>query len=271
MLYPVLYFFSNFLLSQVVINEYSVSNLADYEDNYESFEDWIELYNTSSIAVDISGYHLSDKLSNPTKWLIPAGTTISANGFKVFWASGRDVASGGHYHTNFKFSQTKVNTESVIFADESGEIIDSRELELTKLSHARGRIADGSETWGVFINSTLGSSNNSTISYEGYTARPSMDIVAGFYSSGVTVNVTSTEPNSTLHYTLDGSEPMPVSPVYLGPIAIDNTAILKAKAISNNPNILDGLIEYNTYFINETHTTRVISTASEELPLLIGW
>ena len=35
------------LQAQVVVNEFSASNLASYLDNYEKAEDWIELYNTS--------------------------------------------------------------------------------------------------------------------------------------------------------------------------------------------------------------------------------
>ena len=44
------------LIGQVVINEYSASNLYEYTDNYNMEEDWIELYNTSETEMDISGY-----------------------------------------------------------------------------------------------------------------------------------------------------------------------------------------------------------------------
>ena len=56
---------------QVVINEYSVSNLSSYLDNYGGEEDWIELYNTSASSVNIGGFYLSDKTTNPSKWEIP--------------------------------------------------------------------------------------------------------------------------------------------------------------------------------------------------------
>ena len=73
------------LISQVVINEYSASNLYDYLDNYGMEEDWIELYNTSDNPIDLSGYALSDKIDNPIKWIIPGGTIISANGYITFY------------------------------------------------------------------------------------------------------------------------------------------------------------------------------------------
>ena len=43
------------LSAQVVINEFSASNLESFTDNFGKTEDWIELYNTSSNDVDISG------------------------------------------------------------------------------------------------------------------------------------------------------------------------------------------------------------------------
>lgn len=82
--------------AQVVINEYSASNLNGFMDSFGKTEDWIELYNNSSSDLDISGWHLSDKETKPEKWEIPTGTIIPANGFLAFYCSGRDfVTSGG--------------------------------------------------------------------------------------------------------------------------------------------------------------------------------
>ncbi|MEX2187871.1 MAG: lamin tail domain-containing protein [Pirellulales bacterium] len=46
--------------------------------------DWVELYNTSTSAVDIDGWYLSDKPNQPMLYQIPANTTIAAGGFAVF-------------------------------------------------------------------------------------------------------------------------------------------------------------------------------------------
>ena len=47
--------------------------LGKYVDQFDKTEDWIELYNSGSSAVDLSGWHLSDKESKPEKWEIPDG------------------------------------------------------------------------------------------------------------------------------------------------------------------------------------------------------
>ena len=71
------------ILCQVVINEYSASNLSNYTDNYQMEEDWIELYNQGDESINLSGYYLSDRSDEPTKWMIPSGTIISGNGYKT--------------------------------------------------------------------------------------------------------------------------------------------------------------------------------------------
>ena len=65
--------------AQLLINEYSCSNISGPTDAFGEREDWAELLNTSGTAVNLTGYYLSDKASSLTKWQIPSGT-VPANG-----------------------------------------------------------------------------------------------------------------------------------------------------------------------------------------------
>lgn len=47
--------------------------------------DWIELYNLSSLRVDLSGWTLSDAEDDLSKYRIPDGTAIEPNGYVVFY------------------------------------------------------------------------------------------------------------------------------------------------------------------------------------------
>ena len=78
--------------SQVLINEYSCSNVTGITDAFGEREDWVELYNTGTAPLDLTGYYLSDKASNLTKWQIPSGS-IAANGFKMIYCSKRNLVS----------------------------------------------------------------------------------------------------------------------------------------------------------------------------------
>jgi len=64
-------------IGSVVINEL----LANSSD---AGPDWIELYNTTSGAIDIGDWYLSDDADSPTKYRIAAGTTLPAGGYLVF-------------------------------------------------------------------------------------------------------------------------------------------------------------------------------------------
>lgn len=257
------------VFGQVIVNEYSVSNLTGYLDNYNSEEDWIELYNTSGSSVNIGGYFLSDKPTNPTKWEIPAGTIMPANGYLIFWCSGRDEASEGNYHTNFKLKQTRDTQEHVVFADTNGTIINDLELQKTQLEHSMGRSPNGSSNWKIFVNPTNGSSNTGT-SYTAYAQTPEMNLEAGFYSGTQSIEITNTEPNSTIHYTLNGNLPTNGSTEYTGALNIADTKVVKAIVVSNDPEILPSFISFNTYFIDESHSLPVLSTSADQLTALLN-
>lgn len=252
------------LSAQVVINEYSASNLNSFLDSFGKTEDWIELYNTSNTPVNISGWHLSDKENKLGKWDIPAGTIIPVNGFLTFWCSGRDRVVNGEYHTGFKLTQTKEG-EFVILTDADENVIEKFPLELTMVEHARCRATDGGTDWMVCINPTPGNSNNNSSKFMGYTKAPSMSLAAGFYSGTQTVTISNYEPNSILRYTLDGTNPTPASPIYTDAISIETTQVVKAQAFSNDPMILTGKMDFNTYLIDEDFTLAVFSVGANEV------
>ncbi len=258
------------LSGQVVINEYSASNLSTVTDNHSSYEDWIELYNTGSSSVDLGGYYLSDRPSDSAKWEIPEGVIISAGGYKKFWTSGRDEVSGGHYHTNFKLTQTKDNPEYVVLTSPLGAILEQEQLLITQKDHSRGRTTNGGEGWSVFKNPTPGSSNNSSTPYLRYAEKPVMSDSAGFYSGSVMLTISTNELNAQIHYTTNGDEPTASSPVYSSPIPISSTTIVNARTISNDSDILPSLIDFNTYFIDITHQLAVMSASAAQLDNLLN-
>ena len=104
-------------LSQIKINEYSVSNATvgvsgpTFIDNQGNTPDWIELYNPTSSGINIAGYNLTDNPINISKYTFPIGTIIPANGFLRVWCSGKGTPanSGGNIHTNFSLSQCNSN------------------------------------------------------------------------------------------------------------------------------------------------------------------
>ncbi len=250
--------------AQIVINEYSASNMNEHPDSFQKFEDWIELYNTSDETVNLEGWFLSDKEDNPTKWAFPEGIEIEANGFVLVWCSGRDLVNGNDIHTSYKLTQTKDN-EFVVLSQPDGTLVESQELELTLLGHSRCKSTDGASDWKVCTSPTLNASNNEAPQFDGYTSEPTIVLDAGFYEGSQTVNIINNEPNSVMRYSLDGNAPTEDSPIYSGPIEVAETRVVKALSFSDTTAILPGKIAYNTYFIDETFTLPVFSVAADRV------
>ena len=246
---------------QVVINEFSASNLYAFKDNYLKTEDWVELYNYSNSTVDLGGWHLSDKTSKPGKWEIPAGTFIDPGEYLLFWCSGRDEAKNGHYHTNFKLSQSN-GKDDILLSDENENIVEKHELRITQKGHSNCRKLDGSQHWRICVDPTPGSSNNESIQFLTYTAAPEIEVEAGFYELPQLITIRNNELNSVIRYTLDGTLPVNDSPIYQNPIEINETSVVKARSFSMDPEILPGHVDFKTYLINEEFSVAVFSVAA---------
>ncbi|MCF8220364.1 MAG: CotH kinase family protein [Cryomorphaceae bacterium] len=242
--------------SQVVINEYSCSNMSGLSDAYGENEDWVELLNTTAGAVNLTGWYLSDRPTNLTKWQIPSGT-IPANGYKMVFCSKRNTVNGNEYHPNFNLSQTE--GEWIILTNPSFVVVDSFKIvHLTKADHSIGRTTNGAATFSLFTTPTPNAPNANPVPF--YTPKPIYSLAPGFYAGAQSVSITCADPSASIRYTLDGTDPTPASPLYIAPIQITTTRVLRATAYSAN---LPSFTETNTYFINVTHTVPVVSVCSQ--------
>lgn len=68
----------------LVINEYQAINETTADDQWGSFDDWIELYNNSDQPIDMTGYFISDKIGSPTLYQFP-DTFIGPNEYLIIW------------------------------------------------------------------------------------------------------------------------------------------------------------------------------------------
>jgi gliding motility-associated-like protein len=253
--------------AQVMINEYSGANVSTATDNFGDTPDWVELYNSSAASVSIAGYHLSDKISNPTKWVIPAGVSVPANGFLRIWCSSKDVVVGTNVHAGFSLTQTK--PEALVFSDASGAIIDSLTIKPNQANHSRGRTTNGAATWSVFTTPTPGASNASPKS--NYASTPVMSVAEGFYGGAQSVTITSPDAGVSIYYTTNGSLPTTGSTLYTGAVSVSSTTVLRARAFSSDPLVPASFVKSNTYLINTNHTVPVVSVyGTQTLNLLNG-
>ncbi len=135
----------------VVINEIVASNTLS-ADEYGDKDDYLEIYNNGSNAVNIGGWYISDTPANQTLYQIPASnpalTTIPAKGRLVIWADGEPLQ--GILHADFKLSKDgeKVTLSRLNYLGELTEV-DAVTFPYMEQNMSYSRVPDGSSLWYV--------------------------------------------------------------------------------------------------------------------------
>lgn len=249
-------FMLNICFAQIVINEFVSSNSMLLEDpDFESTSDWVELYNASQSGVDLSGWFLTDNISDTTKWMFPSGSFIEAGGFLLIWCDGED-ASESNLHASFKLSSTG---EELAVYNAALEWVDGFGFSLQNTDISRGRIADGSGDWGWFEVPTPGTSNDASTAFIGVThAIPSFSQEGGFFSNAMGLALSSLI--GEVHYTTDGRAPTWSDPVFSDPIGLESTTFIRARVFQEGH--IPGPTITHSYFFDPSLDDRPLPVIS---------
>jgi len=219
----------------LAINEFMASNSDTIHDQQGQYDDWIEIHNYGTDAIDIGGMYLTDNLSIPKKWGIPANnptaTTIPPGGYLLIWADNDTIDTG--LHANFKLSAG--GEEVGLFDSDGATMIDSIIFADQTTDISFGRYPDASDNLRVFASPTPGEQNNDE--YLGVVADTEFSHNRGFYDTPFYVTIATETENATIYYTLDGTEPYdikggsPTGTAYTGSIQITTTTTLTVVAI----------------------------------------
>ncbi len=209
----------------VYINEICTQNKACLADSYGVYSDWIELYNAGNTDIDLSGYGLSDKTTEPLRWVFPDGTLIRSGERKVIFAS-KQLSTVAELHTGFALSK---NGETIVMSNPQGEIIQQVTVPTLAEDSSYGRTPDGGNTFEV-MNATPGSENETVIS------APVFSSGSGFYGTNFELSLSAAD-NQTIYYTVDGSDPTvsPTAQIYTGAITVSDR--------TNQPNLYSAYAE----------------------------
>jgi hypothetical protein len=247
------------------INEILAKNATATPDiaDFSAFPDWIELYNASTSPIDLSGYYLSDKLDQPTRWRIPNGAIIPAQGYLHVWTDGFDSLPGlsmtrpfwpfhnfttQSYHTSFKLAATG---EAIGFYSPTGSHVDSVTYGAQTVDVSYGRHPDGSANWAYFGEPTAGSSNRAPAVAHNLFYAPAVIIAptndALIYTGSVQVVLSSEPAASEIRYTLDGSTPTSVSLLYTQALNFVSSTVIRARAYESG--LLPSKVATRTFLI----------------------
>ena len=146
------------------INEISASNSIFVSEYYKK-SDWIELYNTTSQPIDISGMYLSDDINIPQKYRIPEksdsvegdySTIIPSHGYLIVWAD--RLSPTNQLHTSFQLSNR--DNEIVTITSSDGCWQDRFVYKAHTDKQSCGRFPDGSGDIYIINSPTIGKKNH---------------------------------------------------------------------------------------------------------------
>lgn len=173
------------------------------------------------------------------------------------------VDLNNYLHTNFKVSQ---HGESVYLFSPTQNMVSDLYVSSDDLDNTNGLSPDGSLNSYLFAQGTPGESNNTSTKFSEYLLPPEFSVSSGIYNDPFTVTITNpNQGSSSIHYTLDGSEPSLTSPVYSGPLQILYPVVLKARAYSWTK--LPSQNRVASYLFDVNHSTPVVSVVTDPVNL----
>ena len=220
--------------------------------------DWLEIYNASSQAVDVSGWGLSDDAACPRKWRFPQGTVIQPGDYLTFYLSGADgVDTSGILHAAFRLSAD--GGYGLTLSDATGALRDRVFVPEQYNGIAYARMEDGDF---LYVADDTPDRANAQSGYLGRAEKPAFSVHGGPQAAGTTLSVElSAAPGARIYYTLDCSAPDETSTPYAGPISVSATTIVRAVAY------LDGYLpSYSaseSYLYGADHEMRVVSMVAD--------
>ena len=247
---------------QIALNNTRGVRITELLATSSKSDDWIELYNPTAAAVDLSGCGLSDNAGRPRKWQFPSGTVIQPGQYLgVFANAMNSVTTDGRIQTSFRLSAD--GGYSVVLSEPDGTIFDRVFVPMQYQDISFGR-AEGQSGLRYFTSVTPGAANSGE-AYYGRAAKPVYSVEGGLYHTGDVLNVEISVPSSCrVHYTLDYTDPTEASPLYTGPIQITGTTILRTRVYGEG--YLESFMDSQSYLYdvnNGNGTVYVVSMVSD--------
>jgi len=244
---------------KIMINEFMASNDTIIIDPQGQYDDWIEIYNPTGMAIDIGGLYITDNLANPDKWQIPPGfseqTTIAPYDYLLLWAD--DDTQDGPLHLSFELSAS--NGEAIGISLDGVNLHDSIGFGPQITDKSYGRYPDATDNWYNMDNPTPQSTNT-----VGTAEMVRFSRHGCAFADPLALILSTCSKTAQIYYTLDGTEPSDTSGIlYTSPITITDTTWVRARAY--DAGLLPGpVLSHNFIALDST-----VQSFESNLPLVV--
>lgn len=231
----------------VYINEFMASNKTTLFDAYGEASDWVELYNANETDVDLSGFGISDNLSQPMKYALPEGTIIPAKGYLVIYLSGHEGKADGADEIHAPFG-LRAYEEDVVLTAKGGKVADSYSYARQESDVSMARAIDGSGDFVACTAPTPGYSNTSE-GRDAFLSATAVSLSDLYISEVMGLNTATLTAANGETYDWIELHNASASPIQLAGYALSNNANNPAKWVF--PDVSIGAGEYMVVFASE--------------------
>ena len=210
--------------------------------------DWVELYNPTPAAIDLTGWHLTDDATNLDKWTFPSlpQSVLDPGEYLVVFASGQLIETyvdpGGNLHTDFRLS---AGGEYLALTDPAQAIVQEYAPlyppQQTDVSY--GIYPDDLAAGAVYFATPTPGAENSIAAVSDAVV---FSHTSQTFSDSFQLTLTgTTNGDQTIVYTTDGTVPDESSTAYSGSITISSTTQIRARIIEAG--LADGPVTSGNY------------------------
>ncbi|MBD3225176.1 MAG: T9SS type A sorting domain-containing protein [Caldithrix sp.] len=168
-----------------------------------------------------------------------------------------DFPSEVELHANFRLD---AEGEYLLICDTSENIVDSVRYGPINADIAYGRKPDGTDNWYYFQTATPGGANV-TEGYQQFAPQVLFSQRGGYFGQPITITLSADGVTGQIRYTTDGTKPDSESSLYVEPLYIDTTTVLRARVFIDG--MLPGPTITHTFFMNTDFALPVVSLVTE--------
>ena len=207
-----------------VISEFMAAGQFAIADEDGEYPDWLEIHNTGAAPLNLTGWHLTDKIDAPTKWTLPA-VALPPDGYLLIFADGKNRTNpAARLHTNFSLN---ADGEYLALTHPDGSVafrFDPYPLQLPDVAF---------DDAGHFLgNPTPGAANDPA--EVAMAAAPLFSQPHGIRKVAFALKLRTSTPGAQIRYTLNGTEPSETAgKLYTAPIPIAKTSVVRAVAFTS--------------------------------------
>ncbi len=151
--------------TDIILNEIMAKNDTTVSDEYDEFDDWIEITNKGDEAISLSEYYLTDDMAFPWKYTFP-DIILQPDEYILIWAD--NDTEQGEMHTEFKLNKDGEE----IYLLHVNIIVDMITFPNIEDDVSWGRWPDQQENWEFQAYPTPGSPNSDEQGEEGSSPSP---------------------------------------------------------------------------------------------------